>query len=246
MLKINTLSGQLFQTVYVNEDDVTYNDILKYINIPRHPKFEKLSSNGKNYYGEICVKQFVKLFHETKEIDFNDNIDFNKELSILFYCEYYIYFTGPIKIGGDFTLPGIFRKLCDDFTLPVCDTYDKCKACVDDNPHNIIFVNNKFITDELCKTVVINNGYLLKYIPIEKQSEEICKLAVQWHTNSLRWVKNQTDEICKLAVQQDGYSLRWVKNQTDEICKWAIEEHKDAINFVRDPIMKSRLITYTL
>jgi len=52
MLKINTLS--------VNEDDVTYNDLLKYINIPPHPKFKNLSN-----YGEIFVKHLLKRVHTT-------------------------------------------------------------------------------------------------------------------------------------------------------------------------------------
>ena len=51
MLKINTLSGQPFQTVYVNEDDVIYNDLLKYINIPPHPKFKNFPDTNKMYKG---------------------------------------------------------------------------------------------------------------------------------------------------------------------------------------------------
>ena len=233
MLKINTLSGKLFQTVYVNEDDVTYNDILKYINIPPHPKFKNLST-----YGKIYVKQFVKLFHVENEIDFKDNIDFNKDISILFYCKYY--YNG--------------KKLGDDLNLPDTSTHDKCKTLIEECTFNIIFISDKMLTDELCelavrqdeyslrymkgqteeicKQSVRQNGYALKYV--DHQTEEICKLAVQQDGYALKYVDHQTEEICKLAVQQDGYALKYVDHQTEEICKLAVQQYGNALEYAKN------------
>lgn len=42
MLKIRTLSGAIFTTIYVTEDDVIYRDILKYIDIPYDKRFKIL------------------------------------------------------------------------------------------------------------------------------------------------------------------------------------------------------------
>ena len=245
MLKINTLSGQPFQTVCVNEDDVTYDDLLKYINIPPHPKFKNLSDTYMRYYGEIYVKQFVKLFHEAIEINVNHNIDFNKDLSILFYCEYY--YNG--------------KKLGDDLNLPDTSTHDKCKTLIEECPFNIIFIRDKMLTDELCKLAVRidvfslryvkdqteeickqavrQNGYVLQYV--KNQTDEICKLAVQQNGHSLRSVKDQTEELCKLAVRQNGYSIQFVKDQTEEICKLAARQNGKALKFVKDPSIKHKL-----
>ena len=182
MISIKTFSGQLFQTIHVTEDDITYNDLLKYIKIPPHPRF-------KEYEGYIClnitVKPYIKFFHINVEVNLNDIIDFDSELTIGFYFEYYAY-------GEEFG---------DDFNLPDTSTHNKCKTLIENCPFNIIFINNEILrseimTEEIYKNVVRWCGYLLEYIPYKKQ----------------------TDEICKLAVQQNGYALQFVEDQTKEIC----------------------------
>jgi hypothetical protein len=52
---------------------------------------------------------------------------------------------------------------------------------------------------------------------------------------SLEYVKKQTEEICKLAVQKDGYLLRFVKPKlmTEEICKLAVQQNSEALKFVK-------------
>jgi hypothetical protein len=209
MLKINTLSGQPFQTIHVNEDDVTYNDLLKYINIPPHPKFKNF-----HIYKKIYVRQFVKLFHVTNEINFKDNIDFNKDISILFYCEYYY--------DGE--------TFGQDLNLPDTSTHDKCKTLIEECPLNIIFISDKMLTDELCELAVRQYGYVLQYV--DHQTEEICKLAVLQNGYSLEHVIHQTDKLCKLAVRQNGYSLEYVIHQTDEICKLAVRQNGYALQYV--------------
>ena len=49
----------------------------------------------------------------------------------------------------------------------------------------------------------------MKYV--NKQTEEICKLAVQNFGDALGYVEEQTEEICKLAVQQDESALMYIK-----------------------------------
>ena len=211
MISIKTFSGFLFQTIYVTEDDITYNDLLKYIKIPPHPRFDIFQSK---YNLKITVKPYIKLFHNTNEVNLNDIIDFNTELIIGFYFEYYIY----------------HDKFGDNFNLPDTSTYNKCKALINKNPFNIIFISDEILSDELCKLAVQQNGDSLRYV--DHQTEEICKLAVRQNGYSLRYVKNQTEEICKLAVQQNGYSLENVKDQTDEICKLAVQQNGYSLAYV--------------
>jgi hypothetical protein len=218
MISINTFSGQPFQTIHVTEDDMTYNDLLKYIKIPPHPRFKVY--NRELYTRDITVKPYIKLFHITDEVKLNDIIDFDSELTIGFYFEYYCCDNYSYVVFGD------------DFNLPDTSTYEKCKTLIEDNSFNIIFIPNEMMLDEICKLAVRRNYYALKYV--DNQTEEICKLAVQHNGCALQFVKEQTKEICKLAVQQDGFSLEFVKEQTDEICKLAVQQNGMALEYVKE------------
>ena len=121
MISIKTFSGQPFQTIHVNEDDTTYSYLLKYIKIPPHPRFKEYNNE---IYRNISVKPYIKFFHVTNEVKLNDIIDFNSELTIGFYFEYYI----------------CYKKFGDDTS-----TYDKCKALINNNSFNIIFINNEML-----------------------------------------------------------------------------------------------------
>jgi hypothetical protein len=201
MISIKTFSGQPFQTIHVTEEDTTYNDLLKYIKIPPHPRFKvynrELDFNGVK---DIYVKSYIKFFHITNEVNLKDIINFDSELTIGFYFEYYCFDWYRY----------IYEKFGDDFNLPDTSTYEKCKTLIEECPFNVMFISDKMLTEELCKLAVHKNGYALQYI--KEQTEEICKLAVQQYGSALQWVKDQTEEICKLAVQQYGSALQWVKD----------------------------------
>ena len=189
MISIRTFSGQPFQTIHVTEDDTTYNDLLKYIKIPPHPRFEKYDRDIFTDY--IVVKPYIKLFHTTNEVKLNDIIDFDSELIIGFYFQYYYCDfdddSDNDNDNDDDDDDYYYVKFSDDFNLPDTSTYDKCKTLIEICPYNIIFINNKTWLDELCKLAIRLDGRVLQY------------------------VKEQTEEICKLAVRKNGLSLRWGK-----------------------------------
>lgn len=108
---------------------------------------------------------------------------------------------------------------------------------------------NKFIFKEnpvyvKYKKILYENGFLLGYIDIDNQTEELCKIAVQNDGYSLVHVKNQTDEICKLAVKQNGFALQHVKNQTDEICNLAVYQNGHALEHVKNKTKEIRRLSY--
>ena len=212
MISIKTFNGGIFQTIHVTEDDNIYSDLLKYIKIPPHPRFKEYEGYGR----DITVKPYIKLFHITNEVNLKNIIDFDSELTIGFYFEYYVY----------------GRKFGDDFNLPDTSTHEKCKTLIEECPFNIIFISDKMLTDELCKLTVLQNGVALHYV--KEQTEEICKLAVRQDGYALQYVDHQTAELCKSAVQQDGDALQFVKDQTEEICKLAVQQYGYALGFVRD------------
>ena len=218
MICIKTFSGQTFQTIHVTEDDTNYSDLLKYIKIPPHPRFKEYNRN--NFSIDITAKPYIKLFHITNEVKLNDIIDFDSELTIGFYFEYY-----HCNYLGENNMDDYDVNFGDDFNLPDTSTYEKCKTLIEANPFNIIFIPNKMMLDELCKLAIRRNHHALKYV--DSQTEEICKFAGRHNGEALKFVKVQTEEICKLAVQQNGYALKFVKNQTEEICKLA--GHQDDV-----------------
>ena len=42
-------------------------------------------------------------------------------------------------------------------------------------------------------------------------------------------------------VKQDGYALQYVKEQTYELCLFAVKQNGQAINDVKDPLLKAQL-----
>ena len=152
------------------------------------------------------------MYNFSKEINLQDNIDFEIELTIIFYSEYYT----DTKNGDK-----KWEKFNDDVFLANIHTYQMWKDLIEEEPLNIIFVPENMISDELCKLAVRLDGYTLQFI--KDQTGEICKLAVQKNGYALAYVKDQTEEICRLAVQQNGFALKYVRDQTEEICKLAVQ-----------------------
>ena len=78
MIYIENLSGRRVCIVYPSEFDTTYNDIVKYI--PRqYPEF-----NQDNYIEyTLYVKTFITLFNKGKIINFDGEISFDEDDSIL-------------------------------------------------------------------------------------------------------------------------------------------------------------------
>ena len=70
---------------------------------------------------------------------------------------------------------------------------------------------------------VNQDGYALQFVPEDKR----------------------TDEICKIAVNQNGYALEFVPTdkQTDEICLIAITQNEKAIKFITNKELLNKLNT---
>jgi len=55
------------------------------------------------------------------------------------------------------------------------------------------------------------NGLLLRYIPIENQTKEMCKIAVNQNGLALEWAKYKNDpEIYINAVKENGFCIKFV------------------------------------
>ena len=215
MIQIETLSGQPYDTVYLNETDSKYSDIRKHIKRPDYPEYN--SYNFKKY--TMYVKTDIKLFNKGKLINFDDYISFDKEDCVLqIFIKYEYIFCDFWNKIYNFTGENIYENLVDLIKI--------------DGPF-INLLREEEQTEEICKSAVQQNGLSLKDVKIE-QTEELCKLAVQKYGCALEYVKNQTEEICKLAVQEDGEALEFVEEQTEEICKLAIEQDSSSLQYIKD------------
>ena len=96
------------------------------------------------------------------------------------------------------------------------------------------FVKNQ--TEEICKLAVEYDGHALSsmYMKIP-QTDELCKIAVKKNGLALIHVNSPTDEIRKLAIQQTGLALVHMYNgQTDELCELAVQQNGLALQYVRN------------
>ena len=58
MIKLYTGSGKIYQTILVKENDITYNDLIKYIQIPKHPEFDEIDFN-EIIYTDVFITPFL-------------------------------------------------------------------------------------------------------------------------------------------------------------------------------------------
>ena len=72
-------------------------------------------------------------------------------------------------------------------------------------PFVIKYIHNP--TDEMCEFAIRVNANNMKYIPKERQTHDLCVLALQINWLVIRYIRNQTEELQLLAVQQNAWSI---------------------------------------
>jgi hypothetical protein len=91
-ITLYTPIGIVYQTFNINENDIIYDDLIKYINLPKHELYDELDES-KKIYCKIFVKTIINLFsyknNEKINLD-NEILCDNNEFTIVFSYEYYI------------------------------------------------------------------------------------------------------------------------------------------------------------
>jgi hypothetical protein len=90
-------------------------------------------------------------------------------------------------------------------------------------------------TYEMYKEAVNSKGGIgLQFIPINKQTQELCLLSVKNKPLSLSYVKNKTLEICTIAIENNGDALKFVPEKyfDYELMKKAVNNSLNALEFV--------------
>ena len=227
MIKLYTLSGILYQKIDYNENDITYNDLIKYIKKQKHPMIEELNFD-KITDNKIFSKTIINLFdynNTNNKINLSDEISVN-ELFIFIICKYHI-ISNSIVNGGEtewklFTIENKFIK----------------SNLIHEDPYQIIFFEeNDKEYEKMCKIVVQFDVKLLQYINLEifnnNICEEICKLAIEKDIDALKYIPSNliTKEMCKLAIEKDSYALKYIPS------KLITKEIRKLSNHYREPDM---------
>ena len=58
LITLYTPIGIVYQKFTINETDIIYDDLLKYINLPKHELYDELDELNKSY--DMCHKVFIK------------------------------------------------------------------------------------------------------------------------------------------------------------------------------------------
>jgi len=95
-------------------------------------------------------------------------------------------------------------------------------------PNALKFVEKQ--TPDLCLLAIQGNAFALEFV--REQTDQMCVIAVTRKWQTIRHVKNQTTELCRLALDGNYEALRYIRNQTDAFCRYAIMNNHNALRYV--------------
>lgn len=101
------------------------------------------------------------------------------------------------------------------------------------------YVKKEYLTENICKTVITNNGLALREPCLKKYiTEELCIAAVEQNGLAIVFVpkKYLTYTICKLAVEQNGFALAHIKEEylTEELCLLAVKQNECVLHYIKN------------
>ena len=234
MLRIETLSGDLYQNIHLYETDQKYSDIIKYIKNPtKYPKIPTYSI-GISY--EIAVSYDIILKND-KLIDINldDDIlfeDANMSLKIVF---------ANLAYSCD---NHIFENICTLEEEYITYITELIKI----HPDQLKYVVNNDINRNLYKIAVERSGKALEYVPNELKTYELCEIAVKQNGYSLLFVPNElkTYELCEIAIKSNGIALKFIPDLsiiTYDLYLLAVKSNVISFGFVPDKYKTLELCT---
>jgi len=94
-------------------------------------------------------------------------------------------------------------------------TKESQKKLIDENPNNIKNIKPEFLTDEIIYYALSKGRPVLRYVPRDRRSPEICEFAIKCCPRSLRYVpiEFRTFENCFMAVTGDIEMLECVPDE---------------------------------
>ena len=153
LITLYTPIGIVYQKFTINETDITYDDLIKYINLPKNELYDEIDFS-KTICDIVFIKTIITLFNyeKFKEIRLDDQIngDIN-EFGIMFSYEYYIYCHNNYYDSK-------YKKIENNIKNGNNDA-------IENDPYQIIFIDCDCQNYEyICKSVVKKTGlYITMY-----------------------------------------------------------------------------------
>lgn len=271
MINLETLSGEPFQTIHLNEDDRYYKDILKYVKKPT--KYSELDKDMKKEdIKKICTMFTIYVTNETKlfvngnQLNLDDEIDFDFcTLKIVpmytYFCFRYHYENRYEKTYlGDYNLEGqLYDLVKSDMLLAhegwvVWDFYDQLPYELKNeeltlialglDPYVIRYIPNELKTEKICKLAVPLYGTMLEFVPDSLKTQEICNIAVKNNPDALKFVPDElkTEKMCLRYIFKNHNFLHIPDNmKTEKLCKIAVSLNGTLLEYV-----PKNIITYEI
>jgi hypothetical protein len=128
-------------------------------------------------------------------------------------------------------------------------TYEVCKAAIDDDNSALQYIKRKLLTEaeyyNLCLHAVGYNGWCMRYIPSDVQTQELCDVAVESICWALQYVRDEykTYENCMSAVGRNGQILTHVPQGFIDMamCVAAVESKYECLDMIPQEFVTAEL-----
>ncbi len=119
-------------------------------------------------------------------------------------------------------------------------TYTVCKAAIDDDNSALQYIKRELLTEteyyNICLLAVDYNGWCLRWVPPDVQTQELCDVAVESICWALQYVRDEykTYENCMSAVQRNGQILVHVPQSFIDMamCVVAVTSRYECLNLI--------------
>jgi hypothetical protein len=110
---------------------------------------------------------------------------------------------------------------------------EMCEHVVSKDANIIKNIEVEYMTENVCKAAVTQLHTILKFIPNEKQTLEICQIAFDGNFRSFQYCYFKTDQMIRDALSKNGMLLEFVpkEKQTLEYCQIAMKRNPPSIQF---------------
>ena len=235
------ISKNPFNIIFIRPENLTKNIIETVVKLNgmvlKHVPIEYWDDNLCKSAIDQNVKSISLIWHITKKIElFEYALSKNNDsLKYIFNCDKTLeIFEKSFQLNGLslnyvsqlFSLNDLSQSVYSHFNLP----FTLYKIAVSQNWKALHFVPKEKQNIELYeialkqsfealrfipKDIVLQSQDVIKYVPPELITDEICKIACMQNGNPLQYVPPEliTDEMCQMACMQNGNPLQYIKQE---------------------------------
>jgi hypothetical protein len=206
-LYLELYSGIQYQKITLNENDIKYRDLLKYIKF--ESKYRIFDASSKNFPYEIFYKPKIKLFNKTEKINLDDDICLDKNvLNIVFNNKYLLYFYNLYNRLDLFE----FSKNLNEQEIEI-QRLSLLQVGLINSGFDISKIPQEYITQELCNIAIKNSITSIKSIPEKYRTHKIYKMIIDFiykkqnsHISGIIFKhlpeEYITQELCDIVVKE--------------------------------------------